>query len=101
VSKLETFFAAAPAVEHEATLRAAGVTCAVVVDEPADRHVTLGRMGVDHGWVTDGHHAVLDDYPRVTAYATFSRSRSVLGPAPTLGEHTEAVKVEVAGVPAP
>jgi crotonobetainyl-CoA:carnitine CoA-transferase CaiB-like acyl-CoA transferase len=101
VPKLESFFATAPAADHEAKLRAVGVTCAEVVDEPADRHVTLGQMGVDHGWVTDGHHAVIDDYPRVTAYATFSRSRSVLGPAPTLGEHTEAVKAEVAGVPAP
>ena len=77
------------------------MTSAQVVDEPADRHVTLGQMGPDHGWVTTGHHAVLDDYPRVTAYTTFSRSRSVLGPAPTLGQHTEAVKAEVAGVPAP
>jgi crotonobetainyl-CoA:carnitine CoA-transferase CaiB-like acyl-CoA transferase len=97
---LETFFATASSVEHETNLRAVGVTCAQVVDEAADRHVTLGQMGPDHGWVTTGHHAVLDEYPRVTAYTTFSRSRSVLGPAPTLGEHTDSVKVEVAGVPA-
>jgi crotonobetainyl-CoA:carnitine CoA-transferase CaiB-like acyl-CoA transferase len=94
---LEAFFAAASAAEHAAKLRAVGVTCTEVVDEPADRHVTLGQMGVEHGWVTAGHHAVIDDYPRVTAYATFSRSRSVLGPAPTLGQHTEAVKAEIAG----
>ena len=98
---LEQFFTTAASAEHEAKLRAAGVTCAEVVSEAADRHVTLGQMGRDHGWVTDGHHAVIDEYPRVTAYTTFSRSRSVLGPAPTLGQHTEAVKDEVARVPAP
>jgi crotonobetainyl-CoA:carnitine CoA-transferase CaiB-like acyl-CoA transferase len=102
---LEQHFLSAPSAQHERELRAAGVTCVEVVDEPADRHVTLGAMGPEHGWVTTGHHAVLDDYPRVTAYTTFSRSRSVLGPAPTLGEHTDAVRAEVvgeeAGVPAP
>jgi crotonobetainyl-CoA:carnitine CoA-transferase CaiB-like acyl-CoA transferase len=98
---LEEFFATASSAEHEQRLRAAGVTCALVVDEAADRHVTLGQMGPDHGWVTTGHHAVLDEYPRVTAYTSFSRSRSVLGPAPTLGQHTDAIKVEVARVPAP
>jgi crotonobetainyl-CoA:carnitine CoA-transferase CaiB-like acyl-CoA transferase len=101
IPALESFFLTATAAEHEAQLRASGVTCAQVVDEPADRHVTLGQMGIDHGWVTRGQHAVIDEYPRVTAYATFSRSRSVLGPAPTLGQHTDAVKEEVARVPAP
>jgi hypothetical protein len=76
-----------------------------VAAEAADRHVTLGAMGVEHGWVTTGHHAVIDDYPRATAYTTFSRSRSVLGPAPTLGQHPDAVRAEVVGedarVPAP
>ena len=73
---------------------AAGVTCAAVVDEAADRHVTLGQFGAEHGWVTTAQHALLDEYPRVTAYATFSRSGSVLGPAPLLGEHTDAVLAE-------
>jgi crotonobetainyl-CoA:carnitine CoA-transferase CaiB-like acyl-CoA transferase len=101
IAALEAFFLSATAAEHEAKLRAGGVTCTEVVDEPADRHVTLGQMGIDHGWVTTGQHAVIDEYPRVTAYATFSRSRSVLGDAPTLGQHTDAVKGEVADVPAP
>ena len=65
-----------------------------MVEEAADRHVTLGAFGAEHGWVTTAQHALLDEYPRVTAFATFSRSRSVLGPAPTLGEHTDAVVAE-------
>ena len=71
-----------------------GVTCVAVVEEAADRHVTLGAFGREHGWVTTARHVLLDEYPRVTAYATFSRSRSVLAPAPTLGEHTDAVVAE-------
>ncbi|HEU5308822.1 MAG TPA: CoA transferase [Acidimicrobiia bacterium] len=102
---LEQRFLSAPSAQHERELRAAGVTCVEVAAEAADRHVTLGAMGVEHGWVTTGHHAVIDDYPRATAYTTFSRSRSVLGPAPTLGQHTDAVRAEVVGedarVPAP
>ena len=42
---LEAFFAGTSSAEHEQQLRAAGVTCAEVVDQPADRHVTLGQMG--------------------------------------------------------
>jgi crotonobetainyl-CoA:carnitine CoA-transferase CaiB-like acyl-CoA transferase len=94
VDGLEQFFRGAPTGDHESALRAAGVTCAAVVDEAADRHVTLGQFGAEHGWVTTSQHALLDEYPRVTAYATFSRSGSVLGPAPLLGEHTDAVLAE-------
>jgi crotonobetainyl-CoA:carnitine CoA-transferase CaiB-like acyl-CoA transferase len=92
---LERAFAHASTSEHEARLQADGVTCIAVVDEPADRHVTLGRFGAEHGWVTTAQHAVLDEYPRVTAYTAFSRSRSVLGPAPTLGQHTDAIATEL------
>ncbi len=43
-----------------------------VVDEAADRHVTLGAFGAEHGWVTTAQHPTLDEYPRVTAFTTFS-----------------------------
>ncbi len=95
-SELEQFFLGATAAEHEARLRATGVTCVEAADEAADRHVTLGAFGAEHGWVTTAQHALLDEYPRVTAYTTFSRSRSVLNSAPTLGEHTDAILAEFA-----
>ncbi len=60
---LEPFFRAAPTREHEARLRAAGVTCVEVADEPADRHVTLGRFGAEHGWVTTAQHALARRVP--------------------------------------
>ncbi len=88
---------AASAHEHAEQLRAAGVTCIEVVDQAADRHVTLGAFGAEHGWVTTAHHPTLDEYPRVTAFTAFSRSRSVVGPAPVLGQHTDAIVAEFAG----
>lgn len=108
VEALERFFAAATSAAHDTRLRAAGVTCVEVADEAADRHVTLGAFGAEHGWVTTAHHPTLDEYPRVTAFTTFSRSASVLGPAPTLGQHTDTIVAEFAAasseetrVPAP
>ena len=94
---LERFFARASAHEHAEHLRAAGVTCIEVVDQAADRHVTLGAFGAEHGWVTTAHHPTLDEYPRVTAFTTFSRSRSVVGPAPVLGEQSDSIIAEFAG----
>jgi crotonobetainyl-CoA:carnitine CoA-transferase CaiB-like acyl-CoA transferase len=93
---LERFFAGASAHEHAEQLRAAGVTCIEVVDQAADRHVTLGAFGAEHGWVTTAQHPTLDEYPRVTAFTTFSRSRSVVGPAPVLGQQTDAILAEFA-----
>ena len=77
-------------------MRAAGVTCIEVVDQAADRHVTLGEFGAEHGWVTTAQHPTLDEYPRVTAFTTFSRSRSVVGPAPVLGQQTDSIVAEFA-----
>jgi crotonobetainyl-CoA:carnitine CoA-transferase CaiB-like acyl-CoA transferase len=101
VQLLEHFFRERSTAEHEAALGAAGITCMAVVDEAADRHVTLGDFGREHGWVTTTRHPLLDEYPRVTAYSTFSRSRSVHGPAPTLGQHTDAVAAELGVSPSP
>jgi crotonobetainyl-CoA:carnitine CoA-transferase CaiB-like acyl-CoA transferase len=93
---LEQFFIGASAREHEGQLGAAGVTCVEVADEAPDRYVTLGAFGAEHGWVTTAQHPTLDEYPRVTAFTTFSRSSSVLGPAPTLGQHTDTIVAEFA-----
>jgi crotonobetainyl-CoA:carnitine CoA-transferase CaiB-like acyl-CoA transferase len=93
---LEQFFAGGSAREHEAQLRAAGVTAVEVADQAADRYVTLGAFGAEHGWVTTAQHPTLDEYPRVTAFTTFSRSSSVLAPAPTLGQHTDTIVAEFA-----
>ena len=91
---LERFFRAGPTGEHEAQLRAAGVTCVAVVEEAADRHVTLGAFGQEHGWVTTAQHALLDEYPRSPRTPRSRGAARCLGPAPTLGEHTDAVVAE-------
>jgi hypothetical protein len=38
---------------------------------------------------------VLEEYPRASAFITFSRSGSVLGEAPLCGQHTDAVLAEL------
>ena len=87
---------AGPTDEHEARLRAAGVTCVAVVEEAADRHVTLGSFGLEHGWVTTARPRPPRRVPARHRVRHLLASRSVLGPAPTLGEHTDAVVAEFA-----
>jgi crotonobetainyl-CoA:carnitine CoA-transferase CaiB-like acyl-CoA transferase len=84
------------AIVHAARLRAAGITCVEVEPEAADRNIMFCGFGTEHGMVTTATHPVIDEYPRATAYTRFSRSRSVLGPAPLLGAHTESVRAELA-----
>ena len=38
----------------------------------------------------------MEEYPRPAALTTYSRSRSVLAPAPLLGQDTEAITAEFA-----
>jgi crotonobetainyl-CoA:carnitine CoA-transferase CaiB-like acyl-CoA transferase len=92
---LEAVFRTAPATEWQDRLVPQGITCVAVAPEPFERTAMLGPIGVEHGYVTTGVHATLDEYPRLTALTTFSRSRSVLGAAPLCGDHTESVLAEL------
>jgi hypothetical protein len=56
----------------------------------------LGSLGTELGVVTTARHPVIEEYPRPAALTTYSRSRSVLEPAPLLGQDTEAIMAEFA-----
>jgi crotonobetainyl-CoA:carnitine CoA-transferase CaiB-like acyl-CoA transferase len=93
--RLAARFATAAAAAWQTQLLAVGVTGVAVAKEGCDKHVVLGAFGREHGYVTTGVHAVLEEYPRASAFITFSRSGSVLGEAPLCGQHTDAVLAEL------
>ena len=76
-------------------LTAGGITCVVSTPVGYERTAMIDGFGAAHGFVTTGMHATLDEYPRLTALTTFSRSRSVLGEAPLCGQHTDSVLAEL------
>lgn len=93
--RLAAAFRTAPASDWQLRLVADGITCVAVAPDGFERTAMLGPFGVEHGFVTTGMHATLDEYPRLTALTAFSRSRSVLGDAPLCGQHTDAVLAEL------
>jgi crotonobetainyl-CoA:carnitine CoA-transferase CaiB-like acyl-CoA transferase len=95
--QIEEVLLSAPAEVWHKRLAMRGVTCVPVSPQGIERTIMLGSFGREHGFVTTGVHATLDEYPRSTALTGFSRSQSVLGPAPLCGEHTESVLAELAG----
>ena len=97
---LEEFFRTAPAADWQERLLPDGVTC-VVVEPPGlpSRHVALGRSAPSTDSSPPPGTRTSTSTPALTAYTTFSRSRSVLGPGARVGEHTDAVLAELAPTP--
>ena len=84
------------AAEWERELTAIDVACVEVTKGPVEEVVFFGdELGKTMGIVTDQVHPVLDTYPRLTPMNRFSRSVGVAGPAPTLGQQTDAVLREL------
>jgi crotonobetainyl-CoA:carnitine CoA-transferase CaiB-like acyl-CoA transferase len=90
-------FLAAPAAAWQERLGARGVTCVVVAPRGVDETILLGDLGRTLGFVTTESHPNFGEYPRLAALVRFSRSASVVGPAPLLGQQTEAVLSELKG----
>ncbi len=93
--ELEAAFLTGTAAQWQERLLPHGVTCVAVSPHGTELTVMLGSLGADLGLVTTETHPTLDEYPRLGALTRFSRSRSVLGPAPLLGQQTEAVLAEL------
>jgi crotonobetainyl-CoA:carnitine CoA-transferase CaiB-like acyl-CoA transferase len=94
-AKLEAAFLAEPAARWQQRLLADGVTCVEVSPQGVEKTMMLGPLGTELGVVTTAWHPAMQEYPRPSALTTYSRSRSVLGPAPLLGEQTEAIQAEL------
>jgi crotonobetainyl-CoA:carnitine CoA-transferase CaiB-like acyl-CoA transferase len=93
---LETRFRQRAAADWESTLTKVDVACAEVVKGPVEEVIWFsGGMGEALGIVTDQTHAVIGDYQRLRPMVRFSRCTGVAGPAPALGEHTDAVLREL------
>jgi len=93
--ELEAALLTGTAAQWQERLASRGVTCVAVSPHGTERTVMLGSLGADLGLVTTETHPTLDEYPRLGALTRFSRSRSVLGPAPLLGQQTESVLAEL------
>jgi len=94
--RLASAFMTATASEWEARLLPDGLAVVAVSRHGLDRTFVVGDIADELGLRAEAHHPMFDAYPRASEFVRFSRSRSVLGPAPLCGDHTEAVLAELA-----
>jgi crotonobetainyl-CoA:carnitine CoA-transferase CaiB-like acyl-CoA transferase len=94
---LTAIFVLRPAEDWERELTARDVACVVAERTSPDAAIMDGDdcLGRTMGIVVDLEHPVIGAYPRLTPLAKLSRSEGVTGPAPLLGEHTDAVLAEI------
>jgi crotonobetainyl-CoA:carnitine CoA-transferase CaiB-like acyl-CoA transferase len=78
----------APAWEQ--SLLAADVGCVEVNTTPPNR-VFMTEFAQDHGWLATADSPVLGEYPRLRAFAGFSRSATINPAGCSLGQHTAQV----------
>jgi crotonobetainyl-CoA:carnitine CoA-transferase CaiB-like acyl-CoA transferase len=88
---LAAAFAEQPAAAWEQRLTALDVACVEVARKGIEETILLGGTGRELGFVIDGDHPVLEEHPRLGPLVRFSRSTSVIGPAPLCGADTDAV----------
>jgi crotonobetainyl-CoA:carnitine CoA-transferase CaiB-like acyl-CoA transferase len=89
---LGAYLATRPAAEWETVMTAGDVACVEVVSGPS--HAVLmdeDGLGRAMGIVAEVTHPVLGDHIRLTSLVSFSRSATQSGPAPTIGQQTDAV----------
>jgi crotonobetainyl-CoA:carnitine CoA-transferase CaiB-like acyl-CoA transferase len=100
-SEFEAAFRTGTAAEWRDRLSDFGLTCVVVAPKGVDETMLLGDLGPELGFVTTETHPSFGEYPRLAALTRFSRSRSVIGPAPLLGQQTDAIleELKVAALP--
>jgi crotonobetainyl-CoA:carnitine CoA-transferase CaiB-like acyl-CoA transferase len=87
--ELGAIFRAKAGEAWERDLRAADVACVVAARGPVEAHyMDEGSPGQLSGYVTQAHHPILDEVPRLKALVEFSRSSTVAGDAGLVGQHT-------------
>jgi crotonobetainyl-CoA:carnitine CoA-transferase CaiB-like acyl-CoA transferase len=89
---LGELFRTRPAADWERDLLAADVACVVCAQGPVEaNYLDEGSVGRLQDYVTDGHHPILDDVPRLRPLVAFSRSGVVAGNAGLVGQDTQRV----------
>ena len=95
VEKLAELFAARAPQDWEQLLAAADVACVACAPAPVEaNYQDEGSVGDLCGYVTDGHHAILDDVIRLTPLVRFSEAAGVTGNAGLVGEETTKILKE-------
>jgi crotonobetainyl-CoA:carnitine CoA-transferase CaiB-like acyl-CoA transferase len=92
VAELGAIFLGKTAAEWEAALVPQGVACVACAHAPIEQHyIDKGSPGQVQGYVTHGHHPILEDVPRLKALVSFSRSQTCAGDAGLVGQDTDKV----------
>jgi crotonobetainyl-CoA:carnitine CoA-transferase CaiB-like acyl-CoA transferase len=93
---LAEVFAQRGAADWESELTAADVACVVSGAGPVEAAVTdPDSLARQLGWVVEVEHHTLEHHPRMVAPWKFSRSQTLAGKAPRIGEHTDGVLREL------
>jgi crotonobetainyl-CoA:carnitine CoA-transferase CaiB-like acyl-CoA transferase len=92
---LDAVFRTRPAAEWERNLAEFDVACVEVDERPCELVLMADEMWRAAGLVVDVVHPTLDEHPRLGPLVQFSRSETVSGAAPLLGQDTDAVLAEL------
>jgi crotonobetainyl-CoA:carnitine CoA-transferase CaiB-like acyl-CoA transferase len=89
-------FATGTKDDWEAKLLAVDVACVATKPAPVEEEVWFGGgLGKTLDILTETEHPMFDTYPRLKPTVKMSRSGGVAGPAPLIGQQTDAVLAEL------
>jgi crotonobetainyl-CoA:carnitine CoA-transferase CaiB-like acyl-CoA transferase len=96
---LAAIFRARTAAEWEAYLLPREVGCVEVSNETFPRFLNYDPLIQENDLVQEVEHPIFGPHPRTGLAVDFSRTPGVVRPAPTIGQHTEAVLAELGYTP--
>jgi crotonobetainyl-CoA:carnitine CoA-transferase CaiB-like acyl-CoA transferase len=97
--ELSTLVATQRAGEWERRLLAADVGCVVAHEGPVEAPLQSPDFGGASGLLATVEDPTFGEIPRLAPLAVLSRTPGVVGPAPSLGQHTDAVLAELGYAP--